>query len=126
MATFVLIHGACHGGWCWEKVVPLLEARGHTAYAPDLPGLGKDLTPPATVTLAALFPSLTYWLAVTKTYALCFLLVVTIVVLLLAGRPERNLPLVAVVAVVLGVTRTTGLAITALVVLAVLDRKSVV
>ena len=76
----------------------------------------------ATVTLAALFPSLTYWLAVTKTYALCFLLVVTIVVLLLAGRPERNLPLVAVVAVVLGVTRTTGLAITALVVLAVLVR----
>ncbi len=52
MATFVLVHGACHGGWCWEKVVPLLEARGHKALAPDLPGLGKDLTPPANVTLA--------------------------------------------------------------------------
>ena len=52
MATFVLVHGACHGGWCWEKVVPLLQAHGHTAHAPDLPGLGKDTMPPANVTLA--------------------------------------------------------------------------
>ena len=52
MATFVLIHGACHGGWCWEKVLPILEAHGHKAHAPDLPGLGKDHTPPANVTLA--------------------------------------------------------------------------
>ena len=52
MATFVLVHGACHGGWCWEKVVPILQAHGHTAHAPDLPGLGKDHTPPAHVTLA--------------------------------------------------------------------------
>ncbi len=52
MATFMLVHGACHGGWCWERVVPLLEARGHKALAPDLPGLGKDQTPPAMVTLA--------------------------------------------------------------------------
>ena len=29
MAIFILVHGAGHGGWCWEKVVPLLEARGH-------------------------------------------------------------------------------------------------
>ena len=27
MATFVLVHGACHGGWCWEKVQPLLEGK---------------------------------------------------------------------------------------------------
>jgi len=52
VATFLLVHGACHGGWCWEKVVPLLEARGHRACAPDLPGLGDDHTPPANVTLA--------------------------------------------------------------------------
>lgn len=52
MATFLLVHGACHGGWTWEKVVPLLEAHGHTACAPDLPGLGADHTPPANVTLA--------------------------------------------------------------------------
>ena len=52
MADFVLVHGACHGGWCWEKLVPLLEAKGHKTCAPDLPGLGKDDTPPANVTLA--------------------------------------------------------------------------
>ncbi|MCW5746280.1 MAG: alpha/beta fold hydrolase [Alphaproteobacteria bacterium] len=48
MATFLLIHGACHGGWCWEKVVPLLEARGHKALAPDLPGSGEDRDMPIT------------------------------------------------------------------------------
>ncbi|MDA0770454.1 MAG: alpha/beta hydrolase, partial [Chloroflexi bacterium] len=37
MSTYVLIHGAYHGGWCWDKVVPLLEAAGHKAVAPDLP-----------------------------------------------------------------------------------------
>ena len=52
MATFVLVHGACHGGWCWEKVVPLLQAKGHKTCAPDLPALGNDHTPPANVTLA--------------------------------------------------------------------------
>jgi pimeloyl-ACP methyl ester carboxylesterase len=53
MATFVLIHGAWHGGWCWDKVVPLLQAAGHTAVAPDLPGHGADQTPIAEVTLQA-------------------------------------------------------------------------
>jgi len=51
MSTFVLIHGAAHGGWCWDKVVPLLEGLGHTAIAPDLPGHGQDATPAAEVTL---------------------------------------------------------------------------
>jgi pimeloyl-ACP methyl ester carboxylesterase len=51
MPTYLLIHGAWHGGWCWRKVVPLLEAKGHQAVAPDLPGHGDDPTPPATVTL---------------------------------------------------------------------------
>ncbi len=51
MSTFVLIHGAAHGGWCWYKVVPLLEKHGHTVLAPDLPGHGKDKTPVADVTL---------------------------------------------------------------------------
>ena len=37
MATFGLVHGAWHGGWCWDKLVPELEARGHRAVAPDLP-----------------------------------------------------------------------------------------
>ena len=52
MATFILVHGAGHGGWCWEKVQPILEGHGHKVCAPDLPGLGKDHTPPANVTLA--------------------------------------------------------------------------
>jgi pimeloyl-ACP methyl ester carboxylesterase len=51
LATFILVHGACHGGWCWEKVQPILESHGHKVCAPDLPGLGKDHTPPANVTL---------------------------------------------------------------------------
>lgn len=41
MATFVLVHGAWHGGWCWQKVVPLLEAAGHVVYAPTLTGLAE-------------------------------------------------------------------------------------
>lgn len=44
MAHFILVHGASHGGWCWEKIVPLLEAHGHTVVAPDLPGAGTDKT----------------------------------------------------------------------------------
>jgi len=37
MATFVLVHGAWHGPWCWERLVPELEARGHRALTPALP-----------------------------------------------------------------------------------------
>jgi pimeloyl-ACP methyl ester carboxylesterase len=37
MSLFALVHGGAHGGWCWELVVPLLEQRGHTVVAPDLP-----------------------------------------------------------------------------------------
>ena len=53
MSRFVLIHGAWHGAWCWDKVVPLLEAGGHTVRAIDLPGHGQDRTPTAEVPLAA-------------------------------------------------------------------------
>jgi pimeloyl-ACP methyl ester carboxylesterase len=42
MATFVLVHGAWHGGWCWHKIVARLEARGHRVLAPDLPGHGRN------------------------------------------------------------------------------------
>jgi pimeloyl-ACP methyl ester carboxylesterase len=35
--TFVLIHGAWHGGWCWERLVPRLRARGHPSVVMDLP-----------------------------------------------------------------------------------------
>ena len=41
MATFVLIHPAWFGGWCWKKVIPLLHAAGHTVHTPTLTGLGE-------------------------------------------------------------------------------------
>lgn len=50
MSTYLLIHGAWHGGWCWRKVVALLETKGHRALAPDMPGNGEDKTAPAAVT----------------------------------------------------------------------------
>jgi pimeloyl-ACP methyl ester carboxylesterase len=40
MSTFVLVHGAWHGGWCWRRVERLLRAQGHEVYAPTLTGLG--------------------------------------------------------------------------------------
>jgi pimeloyl-ACP methyl ester carboxylesterase len=51
MSRFVLVHGAWHGGWCWERVTPLLEARGHQVIAPDLPAMGADLTDARGITL---------------------------------------------------------------------------
>jgi pimeloyl-ACP methyl ester carboxylesterase len=38
--TFVLIHGAWHGGWCWRRVADLLEAKGHKVFTPSLTGNG--------------------------------------------------------------------------------------
>jgi pimeloyl-ACP methyl ester carboxylesterase len=37
VARFLLLHGACHGGWCWEPVSRLLREFGHDVIAPDLP-----------------------------------------------------------------------------------------
>jgi pimeloyl-ACP methyl ester carboxylesterase len=51
MSTYVLIHGAWHGGWCWDRVRPRLEGAGHRVAAPDLPGHGADPTPTREVTL---------------------------------------------------------------------------
>jgi pimeloyl-ACP methyl ester carboxylesterase len=53
MSTYILVHGAFHGGWCYERVVPLLEANGHIAIAVDLPGHGDNKVPMADVTLDA-------------------------------------------------------------------------
>ena len=39
--TFVLVHGAWHGGWCWKKVTPLLRAAGYPVFTPTLTGLGE-------------------------------------------------------------------------------------
>ena len=39
--TFVLVHGAWHGGWCWGKVAAILRGRGHTVLTPTQTGLGE-------------------------------------------------------------------------------------
>lgn len=51
MSTYVLIHGAWHGRWCWDKVMPLLAKAGHTVVAPDLPGHRNDSTPIGEISL---------------------------------------------------------------------------
>jgi len=38
---YVLVHGASHGGWCWDEVAGRLRAQGHRVLAPDLPGHGR-------------------------------------------------------------------------------------
>ncbi len=53
MGGFILVHGAWHGAWAWEKVVPLLEGKGHEVEVFDLPGHGDDGTPVAKVSLQA-------------------------------------------------------------------------
>ena len=38
--TYVLVHGAWHGGWCWKLVRDELKKSGHTVFSPSLTGLG--------------------------------------------------------------------------------------
>lgn len=56
MTTFVLVHGAWHGGWCWRKVATLLRRAGAEVYCPTLSGLGErahlvELLDPASINL---------------------------------------------------------------------------
>lgn len=39
--TFVLVHGAWHGGWCWRQVSDALVKKGHRVFTPTLTGLGE-------------------------------------------------------------------------------------
>ncbi|HLX24490.1 MAG TPA: alpha/beta fold hydrolase [Usitatibacter sp.] len=41
MATYVLVHGAWHGGWCWKRTLPGLQGPGVEIYTPTLTGLGE-------------------------------------------------------------------------------------
>ncbi|WP_419420542.1 alpha/beta hydrolase [Legionella sp. D16C41] len=41
--TYLLVHGAWHGAWCWEYVATALQAKGQNVLTPDLPG--RDLDP---------------------------------------------------------------------------------
>ncbi|MBU3667846.1 MAG: alpha/beta hydrolase [Rhodocyclaceae bacterium] len=40
MANYVLVHGAMHGGWAWQKVAKLLQNAGHQVFTPTLTGQG--------------------------------------------------------------------------------------
>ncbi len=40
-STFILVHGAWHGGWCWRDVRRILQSAGHTVFTPTLTGLGE-------------------------------------------------------------------------------------
>ena len=39
--TYVLVHGAWHGGWCWVRVADRLTAAGHRVVTPTQTGLGE-------------------------------------------------------------------------------------
>ena len=41
MATFVLVHGAWHGSWCWKRVRSSLQQHGHEVFTPTLTGIGE-------------------------------------------------------------------------------------
>ncbi|HMC15921.1 MAG TPA: alpha/beta hydrolase family protein [Albitalea sp.] len=41
MSDFVLVAGAWHGAWCWQRVLPALWAAGHRAFAVTLSGVGE-------------------------------------------------------------------------------------
>lgn len=53
MSTYVLVHGGWAGGWCWDKVVPILRESATCVQTLDLPGHGKDRTPIHEISLAA-------------------------------------------------------------------------
>lgn len=52
MSTFVLVHGAWHGSWCWKRVRRELQSRGHDVFTPTLTGVADRshlLTPEVTL-----------------------------------------------------------------------------
>jgi pimeloyl-ACP methyl ester carboxylesterase len=49
--TYVLVPGAWHGAWCWERLTPLLEAHGSRVITPELAGTGRSAADPASATL---------------------------------------------------------------------------
>lgn len=43
MATFILVHGGGHGGWCWDYAAAILRKKGHHVHCPTLTGVGDKL-----------------------------------------------------------------------------------
>jgi pimeloyl-ACP methyl ester carboxylesterase len=52
MSTYVLVHGAWGGSWCWDRVVAQLHDAGQNAIVLDLPGRAGDLRPHRQISLA--------------------------------------------------------------------------
>lgn len=50
--TYILVHGAWHGAWSWNKVIPLMTDKGYKVIAIDLPGHGEDTTNASNVSFA--------------------------------------------------------------------------
>ncbi len=50
--TFILVHGAWHGSWCWHKITSRLKNLGHNVVATDLPGHYRHKHPFADITLS--------------------------------------------------------------------------
>jgi pimeloyl-ACP methyl ester carboxylesterase len=61
--TFVLVHGAWHGAWCWAAVINQLERLGDRAYAVDLPGHGMNRADRTKVTLDSYVSSVAEFIA---------------------------------------------------------------
>lgn len=59
MTTYVLVHGAWHGAWCWERVKDAISDAGNQVITPDLPGSGEDNTPLTEVTMDAYVSKIT-------------------------------------------------------------------
>lgn len=55
--VMVLVHGAWHGAWCYERVIPLLAAKGIAAVARDLPAHGLNARFPASYSSRPLDPA---------------------------------------------------------------------
>ncbi|SHJ33986.1 Pimeloyl-ACP methyl ester carboxylesterase [Shimia gijangensis] len=51
MSDILLVHGSCHGAWCWRDLIPELAALGHDVRGMDMPSHGQDDTPLSEVTL---------------------------------------------------------------------------
>lgn len=51
MSDILLVHGSCHGAWCWRDLSPVLGALGHDVRVMDMPSHGVDDTPLDQVTL---------------------------------------------------------------------------
>jgi pimeloyl-ACP methyl ester carboxylesterase len=39
--SYILVHGAWHGSWCWKRVRAVLQSAGHNVFTPTLTGLGE-------------------------------------------------------------------------------------